>query len=88
MYLLLLVIDFPDNHKTINCKKRQIKAAFETTQHNSLKNLNQFINKFPKTFYSVCIKVKCGNVLNVFTYWHDHLRAGLCVIYICLYNKV
>ena len=56
MYLLLLVINFLDELKTIHSKslnKSIVCNIFYHTYHNSLENLNQFIDKFTKTFYSV-----------------------------------
>ena len=64
LYLLLLVIDFPDQYKTIHCKSTNKNSVFNKwydSYYNSLENLNQFINKFPQTFYSVS---KSGNLLN------------------------
>ena len=56
MYFLLLVIDFPNQYKTIHCKstnKNSVCNKLYHTYYNSLENLNQFIDKFPITFYSV-----------------------------------
>ena len=56
LFLLLLVIDFPDQLETINCKstnKDSVCNKWYQTYHNSLENLNQFIYKFTKTFYNV-----------------------------------
>ena len=50
LYLLLLVIDLPDQYKTIHCKSTNKNSVC-----NSLENLNKFIDKFPKTFYSIRI---------------------------------
>ena len=60
MYVLLLVIDFPDQCKTIHCKstnKNSVYNKWYHTYHNSLENFNQFIDKLPKTFYSVVINI-------------------------------
>ena len=56
MYFSLLVIDLPNQYKTIHCKsiyKNNVYNKWYQTYHNSLESLNQFIYKFPKTFYSV-----------------------------------
>ena len=53
MYLLLLVIDFPDQYKTMHCKpinQNSVCNKWYHTYHNSLENPNQFIDEFPKTF--------------------------------------
>ena len=55
LYLLLLVIYFPDQYKTIHCKSLNINSVRNKWYHthpNSLENLNQLIDKFPNTFYS------------------------------------
>ena len=52
----LLVLYFPVEYKTIYCKstnKNNVCNKWYHTYHNSLENLNQYIGKFPKTFYSV-----------------------------------
>ena len=59
LYLLLLVIDFPDQYKTIHCKltnKNSLCNKWYHTYHNSLENLNQFADKFIKTFYRVVLR--------------------------------
>ena len=56
LYLLLLVIDYSDQYKTIHCKstnKNSVCNKLYHIYHNSLENLNQFNDKFTKTFYSV-----------------------------------
>ena len=58
LYLILLVIDFPDQYKAIHCKstdKYNVCNKWYHIYHNSLENLNQFIDKFPKKNYSVDI---------------------------------
>ena len=60
MYLLLLLIDFPDQYKAINCKstnKSSVCNKWYHTYHNSLENLNQFIDKFTKKNYCVEIVI-------------------------------
>ena len=58
-FRLLLVIDFSDQYKTIHCKSKKNKSSVRNkwyyihTYHNELENRTQFIDKFPKTFYSV-----------------------------------
>ena len=54
--IIFIVIDFPDQYKTIHCESTNKSRAYNKlyhTYHNSLENLNKFIHKFPKTFYSV-----------------------------------
>ena len=61
MYLLLLVIDFPDQYKTIHYKSTNKNSIFNKwfhTFHNSLENLNQFYDKFPRKNYSEYFWVK------------------------------
>ena len=58
LYLLSLVIDFHNKYKIkyINCKstnKNSVCNEWYHTYHNSLEDLNQFVNKFPKTFDGV-----------------------------------
>ena len=56
--MLLLVIDLSDKYKTIHCKSTNENIACNKwyhTYYNSLKNLNQFIYEFTKTFYSIDI---------------------------------
>ena len=64
LYLLSLVIDFPDQYKTIHCKsanKISVCNKWYHTYHNSLETLNQFIDKFTKTFYSADYSLKIKN---------------------------
>ena len=68
LYLLWLVNYFPDQYNTIHCNsinKNNICNKWYHTHHNLLKNLNQFIDKFPKTFYSVCFHALICNESNV-----------------------
>ena len=54
--MLLLVIDFHDQYKTIHCKstnKSSVCNKLYLTYDHSLDNINQFIDKSPKTSYSV-----------------------------------
>ena len=56
LFLLSLVIDFPDQYKTIHCKstnKSIVCNKWYRTYHDSLENIDQLIDKFTKTFYSV-----------------------------------
>ena len=49
LYLLLLVIDFPDQYNTIHCKLANENSVCDKlyhTSHNSLENLSQFTNEF------------------------------------------
>ena len=49
--ICLLVIDFLDQYKTIHCKstnKTSVYNKWYHTNHNSLKNLDQSIDKFTK----------------------------------------
>ena len=59
MCLLLLLINILDQYKTIHCKSTNKNIVWNKRYHtyqNSLKNLNQFIHKFTKTFNSVIIE--------------------------------
>ena len=57
--LYFFISGFPYQYNTIHsihCKSRNKNSVCNKwcyTQHNSLENLNQFIDKFPKTSYSV-----------------------------------
>ena len=51
LYLLLLVIDCPNQYNAIHCKltnKNSVYNKWYHTYRNSLENLNQFIDKFTK----------------------------------------
>ena len=53
---------FFSQYKTIHCKTRNKNSVCKIryhTYHNALENLNQFIYRFTKTFYSVNIQEKC-----------------------------
>ena len=67
--MFLLVIDFPDQYKTIHCKSTNKNSVYNKLYHiyhNSLENLNQFIYKFIKTFYSVFSnRFNCKNTLKL-----------------------
>ena len=59
MYLLLLVFDFPNKYKKINCKltnKMSVCNKLNHAYHNSLENPNQLIYTFTKTIYNVYIQ--------------------------------
>ena len=57
--MLLLVIDFPNQYKTINCKSTT-KTAFATNGIIlSIIHLNRFIDKFSKTL------LQCLNIMNL-----------------------
>ena len=51
LYLLLLVVDFHDQYKTIYCKstnKNSVCNKWYHIYHNSIENLNQFIDELTK----------------------------------------
>ena len=56
IFLVFVIIsNFPDQYKTVHCKstnKNRVCNKWYHTYHNSLENFNQFIDKFPKFFYS------------------------------------
>ena len=77
LYLLLLLIDFPDQYKTNKCKptnKNSICSKWNHTYHNSLENLNQFIDKYPKTF--LFIYSWDNTLFKVYNTCLKHLRFG------------
>ena len=56
IYLLFLVIEIPDQNKTINCKskiKNSVCNKWYNFYYNSLEKLNQYNDELTKTFSSV-----------------------------------
>ena len=60
--MVIPLCHFPNinsQYKIINCKstdKNSICNKWYHTYHNSLENVNKFIDKFSKTFYSVLLE--------------------------------
>ena len=88
---MLLVIDLPDQYKAIHCKptnKISVCNKCFNTYHNSLENFNQFIDKFPKTFYSVAFEyLNHKNALRWLTQMTEHNESKFYAKNVCQFSS-